>query len=104
MRNWRVPVTFTISLDGQVTSWSESVEAVLGYDKNEFVGKRFEILFTPDDISGDSSLRLFSSVLENGSAPLAGWRLDNDGERRFVRGELAALYAGSDEIVGMSVT
>ena len=103
MRNWRVPVTFTISLDGQVTSWSESVEAVLGYGKAEFVGKRFELLFTPEDISADAPIRLFSSVLENGCAPLAGWRLDKDGERRFARGELAALYAGDDEIVGISV-
>lgn len=103
MRNWRVPVTFTLSLDGKVTSWSEGVRVVLGYDPDEFLGKHFEILFTADDISNGVPERLLRNAMENGSAALAGWRLDKDGVRRFARGEMSALHGPDQEIVGLAV-
>ncbi|HZJ09272.1 MAG TPA: PAS domain S-box protein, partial [Trueperaceae bacterium] len=103
MRNWRVPVTFTLSLDGVVTSWSESVRTVLGYGPNDFLGKQFEILFTEDDVFNGVPERLQRTAMEEGSAPLAGWRLDKDGEHRFARGELTALHGADSEIFGLSV-
>lgn len=103
MRNWRVPVTFTLSLDGVVTSWSEGVKAVLGYGPDDFLGQRFDILFTADDVSSGVPERLLHTAMSEGSAPLAGWRLDRDGVKRFARGELTALHGADEEIVGLAV-
>src|SRR5690606_23941438 len=103
MRNWRVPVTFTLSLDGVVTSWSEGVNAVLGYGPSEFLGQKFDVLFTEEDVVNGVPERLLREAKEEGSATLAGWRVDKAGVRRFARGEVTALHGSKREIVGLSV-
>src|SRR5690606_26202187 len=59
--------------------------------------------FTSDDISGGVPERLLRTAFEQGSAPLAGWRLDKDGVRRFARGEVTALHGPRRGSVGLSV-
>jgi PAS domain S-box-containing protein len=35
--------------DGRVTSWNSGATRILGYEESEMVGKRLDVLFTPDD-------------------------------------------------------
>src|SRR5690606_4534238 len=54
-------------------------------------------------ISGGVPERMLRTAMEQGRAPLAGWRLDKDGVRRFARGDMTALHGHDREIVGFSV-
>jgi PAS domain S-box-containing protein len=103
MRNWRVPVTFTMSLEGRFTSWSEGVRVALGYEPAAFIAQGFSVLFTSEDVEGGLPVRLLEKAAEEGSASLAGWRVDQAGRRVFTRGEVTALYGPDLEMVGYSV-
>src|SRR5207237_122036 len=42
---------FMIDLGGTIASWNPGVQAVLGYDADQFVGMPFDMIFTPEDVA-----------------------------------------------------
>jgi PAS domain S-box-containing protein len=92
---------FTIGQDGLITSWNAGVERILGYSEEEFIGREFSILFTPEDISAGVPFDELTRSLRAGHAPDKRWHVRADGTRLFVDGTLTALRdQGQDRVVG----
>lgn len=103
MRTLRVPVAFTTDLDGRISSWSDGVRIALGYEAGAWLGRPFSILFTDDDVASGVPQRVLDAARDHGSASLAGWRLDGDGQRVFALGEVAVQVGVDLEPMGYSV-
>jgi PAS domain S-box-containing protein len=59
---------FTIDLRGVITSWNEGCKNVLGYDRDEFVGRRINMLFTPEAVASGAADEELEIAAESGSA------------------------------------
>jgi PAS domain S-box-containing protein len=51
--NLKEHAVFMIDLAGTITSWNVGVERVLGYEAEDFVGRPFSSIFTPEDLAHD---------------------------------------------------
>jgi len=82
---------FTLDADGIIQSWHTGVEQVLGYTKEQFVGRPFAILFTPEDRAASAPETELRTAARDGHALDRRWHLRADGTRVFVDGTLTAL-------------
>ena len=93
---------FRIDLSGRVTSWNEGVKEILGFDRDEFIGRDIVTIFTPEDIrDGVAEWVLRMAVLE-GSAGDDRWLRRKDGTRFFAQGVTVRLKNQSGSIVGFT--
>lgn len=93
---------FAIGLDGTLLTWQRGVEAVLGYDREAFVGQRAALIFTDSDREGGVPESEMSSALRDGQALDERWHLRADGSRFWGSGLMVALYGDAGEAVGLA--
>lgn len=77
---------FLMDATGRVISWNPGVERVLGYTEPEFIGKHFNILFTPEDRAAGVPEAEMSIARNQGNAPDDRWHLRKDGTRFYASG------------------
>ncbi len=70
---------FTADLNGVVTSWNPGAQRVLGYQERDIVGRRLDVILTPEDRRNrrlDAEIR---EALNGGHVQEENWRLRQDG-------------------------
>jgi PAS domain S-box-containing protein len=80
-----------LGLDGQIVSWNEGAERILGYAAEEIVGQNFAQFFTPEDIAAGHPLNELKTATSSGRALDEGWRVRKNGQRFWSSGVNTAL-------------
>ena len=80
---------FLLDGDGVITSWNAGVERVFGWGEAEWVGRRWEQNFPPDE--RDNAARLMERARTGSSQSREHYALRADGSRFWATGELTAL-------------
>ncbi len=93
---------FTISPDGTLTSWNKGVEAIKGYAAQEFIGQKFEMLFTPEDRAAGKPEAELKIAAEKGKYTSEAWRQRKDGSRFWAGIVLTALHDAGGAITGFT--
>src|SRR5262245_6339290 len=65
--------------EGVVETWNRGAELILGYPAHEILGKRFDLLYTPDDRAANKPASLLAQARERGRIEDEGWRVRRDG-------------------------
>jgi PAS domain S-box-containing protein len=89
-----------IDLEGRILSWNAGAEKILGYTKEEVVGKRFSIFFTPEDRQSGVPERELESARTRGSAGDFRWQMRKDGSRFWASGFLTPLGDEAGNLIG----
>jgi PAS domain S-box-containing protein/putative nucleotidyltransferase with HDIG domain len=90
-----------ISLDGQITSWSEGAQRLFGYSQREAVGQPVTILSPPAGHQGATSL--FARMLAGGSAERTNTEcLAGDGRLLSVSLVMSPINAPSGDPLGVA--
>ena len=92
---------FRVDPTGRATTWNEGVKRILGFDKDEFVGKDIvPTIFTPEDVRQGVADRELRQAASEGSASDDRWLQRKDGTRFFAAGITSALTDDTGSVVG----
>jgi len=90
---------FTMSFDGIVDSWNPGAERMFGYAAAEIIGRRSEVLFTPEDrVAGVPAVEI-GNAMRHGRADDERWHVRKDGTRLYCSGVTTRL--GGERPVGL---
>ncbi len=102
VKNVRDHSSFTIDLDGHISSWNQEAERILGFTEDEALGQHFSIIFTPADIAGGVPQQELETALRQGRADDERWHLRKSGEQFWAFGVVTPTYDLSGRHTGFS--
>jgi diguanylate cyclase (GGDEF)-like protein/PAS domain S-box-containing protein len=91
---------FMLDGDGLVVSWNPGAERILGYRKEEIIGKDFASFFTTEDQTRGEPQRKLKQALAEGRSEEDSWRIRKDGQRFWCTGVIGALHDERGKVKG----
>ncbi|UEM07474.1 PAS domain S-box protein (plasmid) [Skermanella rosea] len=88
---------FTLDLKGRITSWNTGARNILGWEKQEILGRDAGVIFTPEDRADDVPESERVQALNQGRASDERWHVRRDGSRFWATGTLMPLRNGGVE-------
>ncbi len=85
----------TMDEEGCATSWNKGAEALFGYNEQEMLGQKLDILFTPEDRDAGVPADELRRAREDGRAEDERWHVRKDGSRFFCSGVTTPLRNGN---------
>ena len=91
---------FMLDGDGLVVSWNPGAERILGYRKEDIIGKDFATFFTAEDQARGEPQRKLKQAVAEGRSEEDSWRLRKDGQRFWCTGVIGALHDECGKVKG----
>jgi PAS domain S-box-containing protein len=82
---------FQMNENGQIVSWNDGAQRLLGYTAPEIVGQSCSIIFVPEDVATGQPEREIGEALRHGRAEDERWHLRKDGTRFWCSGVLTRI-------------
>ncbi|WP_375270855.1 PAS domain S-box protein [Sphingomonas sp.] len=86
--------------DGTITDWNEGATRILGWTRDEIVGRNLEAFFTPEDRAAGIADKEMEGARKLGRGIDERWHLRKNGERFWASGEMMPLRDGDEELTG----
>lgn len=93
---------FTMDKEGVITSWSDGAEKVLLYSPAEIIGKKGDILYTPEDIGLNVPAIELGTALRDGMAINERFHLKNGGIKFWGSGLVFPLFDEEQQFTGFT--
>jgi PAS domain S-box-containing protein len=93
---------FMLDPAGNVTSWNEGAERVIGYRTDEIIGSHVARFFPQEEVVAEVPTRLLEIAATAGNAEEEGWRLRKDGSRFWASTVITALRGSGGELRGFA--
>ena len=93
---------FMTTPEGEVSSWNEGAEAILGYSAGEVVGQSIDLFSTQEDIDANVSIGQMNEARKTGRSAADGWKLRKDGRRLFIEGVAVSVLDESGQLAGFA--
>jgi two-component system CheB/CheR fusion protein len=93
---------FQLNEDGDIVTWNNGAERLLGWSEQEAIGRNASLIFTPEDIERGEHRRELELARLEGRAQEERWHLRKDGSRFFASGVLTCV--NRDDGSGMVCT
>lgn len=91
---------YTTELDGKINSWNIGAERILGFSKEEMLGRDIAIIYTPENRFEGTLVREMAAASAKGKASASRWHLRKDGCQFWADGVLTPIRGDSNQIVG----
>ena len=87
-------------LVGVITDWNSGATHVMGWSREQVLGRSAECFFTPEDRATGRLQEEMSCSLRRGRASDERWHLRMDGQRFWASGEMMPLYGDDNQHLG----
>ena len=91
---------FLLDARGRITSWNPGVKRVLGYDRDEFIGKTVAELFTPEDRDAGGAEQELREAAERLRVSHERWLVRKDGTRFWASESIASVHDLNGRLLG----
>ncbi|HEX6792926.1 MAG TPA: PAS domain-containing sensor histidine kinase [Casimicrobiaceae bacterium] len=91
---------FAMDTDGRIVHWNAGAARTTGYEEADVLGKRLNILFTPEQIADGTPERELRVAEETGRAEDERWHVRKDGTRFWAFGIVVPLRAADGSLLG----
>jgi PAS domain S-box-containing protein len=92
---------FTMSLQGEITTWNKGAESLFGYTGAEAVGRPARMLFTPEDNQASESDQEIQRALQHGRSVNERWHMHKSGRRFWGSGLMMPLKDDHGRDIGL---
>lgn len=93
---------FTTDTKRVINSWNAGAQKLLGYTEEEILGKKSDILFTPEDRIKKEPQKETKTALKEGRATDNRYHRRKDGSEFWVNGLLFPLYDETQKLIGFT--
>ena len=87
-------------VDGNVLEWNTGAANVTGFTKEDMIGKKGSLIFTPEDLANGVHLQEMKTARENGRAEDNRWHIRKDGTRFFATGAMNPVLMHDGTLMG----
>ena len=91
---------FAMDTDGRIVHWNDGATRTTGYAEEEVLGKRLNILFTPEQIVDGTPERELRLAEETGRAEDERWHARKDGTRFWAFGIVVPIRGADGSLLG----
>lgn len=91
---------FAMDRDGRIVHWNAGAARTTGYEEDDVLGKRLNILFTPEQIADGTPERELRVAEETGRAEDERWHVRKDGTRFWAFGIVVPLHGTDGSLLG----
>src|ERR1700677_4052945 len=92
MENVKDFAIFLLDNSGNIATWNNGAERILGYKEEEIIGQPFAIIFTPKDIVNGQPQHELSIATEKGRSEDERWHVRKDGSQLWASGVVTPLW------------
>src|SRR6202051_1381059 len=92
---------YMLDPDGIITNWNAGARRIKGYEKDEVVGRHFQMFYPEEDREAGLPARSLKTARENGKFEAEGWRVRKDGTKFLASVVIDALYEDG-ELIGFA--
>src|ERR1700722_12367443 len=92
---------YMLDPNGIITNWNAGARRIKGYEKDEVVGRHFQMFYPEEDRAAGLPARSLDIAREQGKFEAEGWRVRKDGTKFLASVVLDALYEGN-ELIGFA--
>ena len=93
---------FVIGPDGRNRTWNPGVERLLGYSRDQFIGRHTREIFTPEDQAEGVPERELRFAADEGEASDERWLQRKDGSRLWASGMTTRLVDDDGRLTGFA--
>src|SRR4051812_4177404 len=93
---------FMLNPAGVIVTWNSGVQELLGYSREQFVGKSGAIVFTVEDRGAKAPATELADAQRLGETNTNRWHLLKDGSRSRMNDLVTALYDSAGEVIGFA--
>ena len=90
----------SMDMNRYVTDWNAGAEHILGYSKEEMIGKRGDIIFTAEDRKNKIPEKEMQRALLHGQGEDERWHMRKDGSRFWGSGMMMPLLDKNNAVLG----
>lgn len=94
---------FLLDTYGNITTWNQGAEFILGYTREEALGKNYDRLCASEDTSKESYEKHLEEATSFGKSQINDWRVCKDGSMLWVDESITAIHDDGGHITGLSV-
>lgn len=100
IENARAYVMVVTDADDRITAWLGGSEDILGWSRNEALGRPAEMIFTDEDRARGVPAQELARARESGTTADVRWHQRRDGSRVFLDGQTIAIRHPDGELRG----
>ncbi|HYF48283.1 MAG TPA: PAS domain S-box protein [Planctomycetota bacterium] len=93
---------FATDLNGNIVSWNEGAQRILGYSEAEVLGRNCAIFFLEEDVDAAVPRREIETALRNGQATNERWHRKKGGEVFWASGFATSMQDDTGKAVGVA--
>ena len=91
-----------LNKNGVIENWTKGAEKIIGYNRDEIIGKHFSIFYTLQDQKNFLPEKSIEDAAKFGRTSNEGWRVKKDGTVFWANVFLTALHDENNNVVGFS--
>ncbi len=95
-------IIILLDAEGYIQNWNKGMFSILGYKKNEIIGKHFSLLFTDEDKMKGKPERELMHAATHGKGEDENWMCRKDGSRIWVSGLTTPIYDQKKNVVAFT--
>jgi PAS domain S-box-containing protein len=93
---------FMLDPNGVVTSWNRGAEKIMGFAREDILGRHFSNFYLPDDLQAGKPWAELATAKREGRVEDEGWRVRRTGERFWARTVISALHDTGGHLRGFA--
>jgi PAS domain S-box-containing protein len=93
---------FMLDPAGVIVTWNSGVQELLGYARDEFIGKPAAIVFTPEDRAANEPEKELKKAKRVGEANTDRWHMLKSGRRSRMNDLVTALRNSNGQVIGFA--
>ena len=93
---------FMLDADGFIASWNSGAQQILGYLREEVLGRHFSLFYPAEGIEAGKPWEELALARRSGRAQEEGWRVRRSGEEFWARVVVTAVYDRAGQLRGFA--